>query len=423
MGQSGSKVVVQGEVAAGYESVKELFQENFDTGREESAQLCVYVGGEKVVDLWGSRSQASYTADTLTNVFSSTKSLTAIAMAALYDEGLLSYDARIADYWPEFAQKGKEKTTVADLMRHEAGLATSPHPVSIEDCLAINLRQNKVGKLIEESEQEWPEEGRRQYHGNSRGWVANEIFRRVHPEGSTIGEFLRSKVSEPLGARAFIGVREDELADYAPTAEIGLGFLFGNSLVPKALGSGVDLNFIELCALFNNFRKLMTDVKPPYKEQDFSKGIGFFYNQDIARLGENSSVNGNCSARGLAKIAAAMANGGSLGGVKVLGEKGWQALHAKPTKGSLGKGIWEVIHITQGGVAEFQGDDGHKRDGYYGWVGYGGSVFQWHPRLNIGFAFAPTLLEWHCFFNKKGARLQAEVVRCAEKLATSNNVQ
>ena len=50
---------------------------------------------------------------------------------------------------------------------------------------------------------------------------------------------------------------------------------------------------------------------------------------------------------GLAKIAAAMANGGSLGGVKVLGEKGWRALHAKSTKGSLGKGIWEVIHITQ----------------------------------------------------------------------------
>ena len=149
-----------------------------------------------------------------------------------------------------------------------------------------------------------------------RGWVANEIFRRVHPEGSTIGdlplkirthkhpppsppqlvitlkilitkcpqppgEYLRSKVSEPLGARAFIGVHEDELGDYAPTREVGLGFLFGNSLLPKSLGSGVDLNFIELCALFNNFRKMMGDFKPPYKEQDFSKGIGAFYNQAI----------------------------------------------------------------------------------------------------------------------------------------------
>jgi len=95
MGQKGSKV--QGEVSAGYESVRDIFQENFDTGREDSAQLCVYVGGEKVVDLWGSQNPA-YTADTLTTVFSSTKSLTAIAMAALYDEGLLSYDARFVKY-------------------------------------------------------------------------------------------------------------------------------------------------------------------------------------------------------------------------------------------------------------------------------------------------------------------------------------
>ena len=80
---------------------------------------------------------------------------------------------------------------------------------------------------------------------------------------------------------------------------------------------------------------------------------------------------------------------------------------------------------SKGGVAEFQPGDGHMRDGYYGWVdfyfsmvwwylwwcsnrwvGYGGSVFQWHPKLNIGFAFTPTLLEYHCFFNKKAARMQ-----------------
>jgi len=100
---------------------------------------------------------------------------------------------RIVEYWPEFGQKGKEQTTVADLMRHEAGLATAG-PVSLEDCLPKNLRLNKVGKMLEESEQEWPEEGRRQYHGNSRGWIANEIFRRVHPEGSTIGRSKKNYI-------------------------------------------------------------------------------------------------------------------------------------------------------------------------------------------------------------------------------------
>ena len=93
------------------------------------------------------------------------------------------------------------------------------------------------------------------------------------------GEFLRARVSEPLGARAFVGVRQDELADYAPVNEIGVGFLFANSLLPNALGSGVDFNFIELVTLFNNFRKMIGDFKPPFKEMDFNKGVGAFYNQ------------------------------------------------------------------------------------------------------------------------------------------------
>ena len=81
---------MQGSVSPGYESVKELFESNFKRGAEESAQLCVYVGEEKVVDLWCSVKDPGYTGDTLTNVFSSTKSLTAIAMASLVDKvGLL----------------------------------------------------------------------------------------------------------------------------------------------------------------------------------------------------------------------------------------------------------------------------------------------------------------------------------------------
>ena len=87
MGQKSSRPVkVEGSVSPGFETVKEMFEKNFRRGAEESAQLCVYVGEEKVVDLWCSVSDPNYTGDTLTNVFSSTKSLTAIAMASLEDK-------------------------------------------------------------------------------------------------------------------------------------------------------------------------------------------------------------------------------------------------------------------------------------------------------------------------------------------------
>merc|ERR1711874_198361 len=117
-GQNSSRPVkVEGSVSPGFETVKEMFEKNFRRGAEESAQLCVYVGEEKVVDLWCSVSDPNYTGDTLTNVFSSTKSLTAIAMASLEDKGLMKYTEKISTYWPEFGQNGKENITVADLLR------------------------------------------------------------------------------------------------------------------------------------------------------------------------------------------------------------------------------------------------------------------------------------------------------------------
>ena len=190
-----------------------------------------------MVDLWGSVSDPGYTADTLTTVFSSTKSLTAIALASLVDQvsalihqqlnifvklikyltkvrylqiiftslcpqGLLSYGEKISRYWPEFAEHGKEEDTVADLMRHEAGLASLDTPVRVEDTWTENIKKNAIGSILEKEQCRYPEGQKREYHAITRGWVANEIFRRVDPAGRTIGEYLSEEVAGPLQARA-----------------------------------------------------------------------------------------------------------------------------------------------------------------------------------------------------------------------------
>ena len=87
MGQKSSRPApaVQGFVAPGYESVRKLFEEYFSRGTDESSQLCVYVGDEVVVDLWGSVTDQSYTGDTVQQIWSSTKNLTALAVAMLVD--------------------------------------------------------------------------------------------------------------------------------------------------------------------------------------------------------------------------------------------------------------------------------------------------------------------------------------------------
>ena len=149
MGQTSSNSrLVEGFVAPGFENVRKMFEENFRRGSDESSQLCVYVGEEVVVDLWASTSHSSYTGDTLTNVFSSTKSITAIAMAALVDLGLMNYSDKICQHWPEFAENGKGDLVIADLMRHEAGLANFDTPVDLKNTLRENIKRNCHGEDI-----------------------------------------------------------------------------------------------------------------------------------------------------------------------------------------------------------------------------------------------------------------------------------
>jgi len=72
--------------------------------------------------------------------------------------------------------------------------------------------------------------------------------------------------------------------------------------------------------------------------------------------------------------------------------------------------------FTQGGVCQFEDEVSQGRGGYFGWMGFGGSVFQWHPELKIGFGYVPTLLTWIDLANNKGRLLQEEVRKCAAAL-------
>jgi len=416
MGQ-GYSCLVEGTVAPGYEPVKEMFTDNFKQGKETNAQLCVYVGEEKVVDLWGSLKDKNYNGDCLTNVFSSTKSLAALALSTLVDRGLIKYTDRICEYWPEFAQNGKGDVTVADLMRHEAGLAAFDTTLGPEDFSRQGIKENRVGSVIERQKQDFPPTQRRQYHAVTRGWIINEIFRRVEPTGITIGEFLESNVSRPFQAGVHIG--GSPAATYYPVESIGLGYVVGQSLIPESVGRAVEPNFIELLTLLNNFRKFLNMAKDAGKPPVFSgmDRAQKCWNSEWLRQGELPSANGNCSARGLAKVAAVMANGGSFQGQTLLSPEGWKQFHAEPIDGKL---MTQSVKFTQGGIAQFEEEDKKGRHGYFGWMGLGGSVFQWHPELKIGMAYVPTLLTWIDLTNNKARLLQEEVARCAAKV--SNNL-
>ena len=421
-----NKPEINGTIAPGFESVKRLFQHDMQTMAEENAQLCVYHRGKKVVDLWASNtSDAGFSADSLVNVFSSGKSLEAIAVAALVGQGRLKYEAKISDYWPDFAAHGKGQLSVAQLMRHEAGLANFDTSLDTADLLPANLKQNCVGRIIENQALNYGkyEQGSREYHAITRGWIVNELFRRVDPAGRTIGEFLQEDFRNPLGADVVVGIQEEDLPSVAEIKPLGIGFQFLESLKPKFFGRKIIHNIFQLIGRFfkiipSLFKGTSIGSPPPLNGM---KALTFFNDREFS-MGETSSANAKCSARGLAKVAAVMAAGGTLEGHEYLSEAAWQAMHEHPVRADLGSLL--TTSFTQGGVALFTecNEQSKKidrelnqgREGFYGWMGLGGSIFQWHPELDIGFAFVPTSLHALDFLNERGKVFQAEVMRCVE---------
>lgn len=424
---AGKQCRVEGTVAPGFESVKEVYEYEMQTMAEKNTQLCVYYKGERVVDLWASATNdAQFSPDSIVNIFSSGKSLEAIAIASLVGRGLLDYKARIADYWPEFAANGKGELTIAELMRHEGGMAAFDSSLDPEDLLTRNIKDNRVGRVIEGHPLRFRKGNRstREYHAITRGWIVNEIFRRVDPGGRTVGEYLREEISSPLEADAIIGVKESELGRISKVWPLGFVFQFLQSLKPRILGRKIKHSFFQILVMFLRIiplvRHATTRGTPaPYKGM---KGIGFF-NKRVVAMGETPSAAANCSARGLAKIAAMMSAGGKWAEREYLSEEAWQAMHEDPVEAEMGFG---VTNFTQGGVNLFT-EVGAKRtgldralnagrEGFYGWMGLGGSIFQWHPRHEIGFGFVPTSLHLVDILNERGKVYQAEVLRCVERL-------
>ena len=456
------KIIIHGNVAPGFEPLKDLFRSEMRTKAEENAQLCIYYQGQLVVDLWASKSNnTDFTADSLVNVFSSGKSLETLAIASLVDRGLLNYNDQIADHWPEFAGNGKGGITVADLMRHEAGLVSFKYTFDPEDLLKENIKQNSVGSVIEGVRARIPKDyrKRRNYHALTRGWVVNELFRRVDPKERTLGEYLQEEIAQPMGADVNVGVRTEDLSRRAPVKGLNFGFYVKESFKPKFMGRKVVHSAMDLGAIFtpialnvgkaiykNNTakRKKVNVVRrePSQAEEKYSgplRNLSFkrdreeavnFFNQAIIAQGESASFNANCSARGLARVAAMMAAHGSFQGKEYFRESAWQALHAHAEPKSLGGSV--TTHFTQGGLNLFTMIGSKKnaidrslnkgREGFYGWMGLGGSIFQWNAEHNIGFAFVPTSMHMMDLYNERGKVYQEEALRCVKSIRQRERV-
>jgi CubicO group peptidase (beta-lactamase class C family) len=206
---------VEGHVSHGLEAVADAFEDNFARRGELGGACCAYYRGVKVVDLWGGirnkQTGAPWERDTMVLVYSATKGLAAMTLAMAHSRGWLDYEERVAKYWPEFAQQGKEQITVRQLLGHQAGLFAFDEPVDRSviadlDRLAIVLARQKPA---------WEPGTRQGYHAITLGFYESELLRRVDPKHRSLGQFFQDEIATPLGEDVYI-----RLPDAIPNARL-----------------------------------------------------------------------------------------------------------------------------------------------------------------------------------------------------------
>ena len=290
---TGDAQAVHGRCEPRFEGLRSALGEVFASGIEVGAALAVCVDKQPVVDLWGGHADAARTRpwarDTIVNLFSVGKAITAICAHRLVEAGRLDLDAPVARYWPEFAQAGKDHLLVRHLLTHQAGLpaiaqSLPPGAWAEWDTMTAALA----------AQAPWWEPGRGHgYHVNTQGFLIGEVVRRV--AGQSIGTYLRESLADPASIDFHIGLgpeHDERCADFLPPA-------------PPPSPSREDLGGLTLMRLH------------AYRNPANLSGMGIV-NTRAWRAAEVPSTNGHGNARAVARLYSALAGDGSLEGVHVL---------------------------------------------------------------------------------------------------------
>ncbi len=358
-------VKIEGACDPKFNRVKDAFAENFEKRSEVGAAAAVMLDGKSVVDIWaGHADQAKtrpWTRDTLVNVYSSTKGVTAICAHRLADKGLLDIDAPVAKYWPEFAQAGKDKLPVRFLLSHRAGLP-AVRKLLDEDAL---FKWNKMTTALAEQEPWWEPGTRHGYHALTFGFLVGEVIRRI--TGKTPGAYLRDEIAGPLGVDFHIGLEakhDARTADMIPTPLPGPGEpnLFAEVMKnPESVAAKAFMN-------------------PP---GGMRPGL---VNTREWRAAEIPAGNGHGTARSLAQLYGALARGGESNGVRVMSK---EQIARCSIEQSNGPDELLIINtrFSLGFMMSQPGSSLGPNPKSFGHPGAGGSLGYADPEAKIGFGY------------------------------------
>jgi CubicO group peptidase (beta-lactamase class C family) len=270
-------------------AVRDALARNLGSGEELGASLVLDIDGDLVIDLWGGfRDQARavpWTEDTITNVWSSTKTVTSLAALMLADRGLLDVDAPVARYWPEFGAAGKQDVLVRHVMSHASGVSGLDQPAAAEDLYDWDKATSRMA-----AQASWWETGTASgYHALNYGHLVGELVRRI--SGKTLKQFVADEIAGPLGADFQIGAAERDwgrIADVVPPPPLPIDF----------------------AALPQDSPAVRT-LTGPFVEAEVA-------NTPAWRRADIGGANGHGNARSVARVMSVVSRGGEVDGVRLL---------------------------------------------------------------------------------------------------------
>ncbi|WP_160015232.1 serine hydrolase domain-containing protein [Pseudomonas sp. 8BK] len=250
---------IQGYFDLKFEALRDAFAALFEEPQERGMALCVQIGGETVVDLWAGvadkEGQQAWHSDTILNLFSCTKTFTAVTALQLVGEGKLELDAPVARYWPEFAAAGKDRITLRHLLSHQAGL---PALREMQPAEALYDWQAMTTALAAEQPW-WPLGEGHGYAPITYGWLVGEVLRRV--EGRGPGESIVARTAKPLGLDFHVGLADEEFERVAIISR-GKGN-FGDAAAQRLLKTMMSEPAAMSTRAFTNPPSIMTSTNKP----------------------------------------------------------------------------------------------------------------------------------------------------------------
>ena len=275
-----------------FAALEQALQANVDSGVESGVSFVINIKGENVVDLWGGWADAAQTREweenTITNVWSSSKTILSLAALVLIERGQLDPYEKVSKYWPEFAANGKDDVEVRHFLSHTSGVSGWEDKITADD-LADTA---KATAALAAQAPWWTPGSASGYHSLTMGHLVGELVRRV--SGKSLTQFIREELCAPLGADFQMGAKEE---DVERIAEI---------IPPPPAGSLEDIGaMLGMPPFF-----VKTLLNP---QMDAAVA-----NTAMWRAAEVGAANGHTNARGIGRLLSVVANGGSVDGVKLL---------------------------------------------------------------------------------------------------------